>query len=429
MHEPLTTAVNLRRNHRKGGTCRLCGAALEYTLVDLGKSPLCETVLDAEGIDCMEPFFPLHVLICDSCWLVQLKEYVAPEGLFTAHYPYYSSYSVSWVDHARRYCEMITKRRRLNGDSFVVELACNDGYLLQHFPAVGVTHVLGVEPAANVAEDARRKGIPVTVEFFGRGTAERIVAEHGQADLVVGNNVLAHVPDLNDFFGGAVRLVKPDGIITFEFAYLASLLRYNQFDTIYHEHFCYFSATAVAALAARHDMVFADVEELATHGGSLRAYFSRRGEPSKAVTDLLAREKDEGFTTIDFYAGFQARVRRTKRCLLSFLIEAKEAGRTVCGYGAPGKGNTLLNYCGIRTDLVDFTVDRNPHKHGHFTPGTHIPILPVDAIDAAKPDYILILPWNLQSEIVNQMSHVSGWGGRFVVPIPEATVIDPGGLT
>ncbi|MBK8839711.1 MAG: class I SAM-dependent methyltransferase [Hyphomonadaceae bacterium] len=407
------------------GACRLCGAGLKHTLVDLGKSPLCETFLSEQQIDQMEPFFPLHVLICDNCWLAQLKEYVAADGIFTDQYPYYSSYSTSWVAHAKAYCEMIAKRRSLAADAFVVELASNDGYLLQHFAPLGVPNILGVEPSANVAEEAARKGIPVLVDFFGKALAEKIVAEKGQADVVLGNNVLAHVPDLNDFFGGAVRLVKPDGVITFEFPHLETLLRENQFDTIYHEHFCYFSATAIAALAKRHGVVFVDVEELPTHGGSLRVYLAKSGTPSKAVVDMLAREEAAGFKTLAFYAGFDARVKRTKRKLLSFLIEAKEQGKKIVGYGAPGKGNTLLNYCGISTDFLDFTVDRNPHKHGRYTPGTHIPILPVEAIDDAKPDYILILPWNLRKEIVAQMRHVEAWGAKFVVPIPEATIIDP----
>jgi SAM-dependent methyltransferase len=407
------------------GACRLCGAGLKHSLVDLGKSPLCETFLDAQQIDQMEPFFPLHVLICDGCWLAQLKEYVTPDGIFTVHYPYYSSYSTSWVAHAKAYCEMMVARRGLGPTSFVVELACNDGYLLQHFPELGVPGILGVEPAANVADEAVKKGVPVRVDFFGKAVAEQIAAERGRADVVLGNNVLAHVPDLNDFVGGAAALVKLDGIITFEFPHLERLLEENQFDTIYHEHFCYFSATAIAALAARHGLKFVDVEELTTHGGSLRVFLAHEGEPSDAVKALLAREEAAGFKTLEFYAGFEERVRRTKRRLLAFLIEAKDAGKRVAGYGAPGKGNTLLNYCGIGPDLVEFTVDRNPHKHGRFTPGTHIPILPVDAIDAAKPDYILILPWNLKTEIVAQMAHVAEWGAKFVVPVPEATVIDP----
>jgi len=405
--------------------CRLCGAGLSHTVVDLGKSPLCETFLTVEQLDRMEPFYPLHVLVCDACWLVQLKEYVAPEGIFTEEYPYYSSFSTSWVAHAKAYCEGITDRLGLSALSFVVELACNDGYLLQHFPPLGVTNILGVEPAANVAAEASKRGIPVQVEFFGHAAAERIVAARGQADLVLGNNVLAHVPDLNDFVAGAALLVKPDGMVTFEFPHLEALLRENQFDTIYHEHFCYFSATAIAALAARHGLVFVDVEELTTHGGSLRVFLAHKGEPSFAVRALLQREAAAGFKSLAFYADFAARVQRTKRRLLRFLIDAKDAGKRVVGYGAPGKGNTLLNYCGIGPDLLEFTVDRNPHKHHRFTPGTHIPIRPVSAIDDAKPDYILILPWNLKTEIVAQMRHVGDWGAKFVVPVPEAKIIDP----
>jgi hypothetical protein len=322
---------------------------------------------------------------------------------------------------------MITARRRLTKDSFVVELACNDGYLLQHLPPLGVTNILGVEPTANTAEVAARKGIPVTVDFFGVELAKKIRATKGEADLVLGNNVLAHVPDLNDFVGGVKVLMKKSGIATFEFPHLQNLIEQNQFDTIYHEHFCYFSATAIAAIARRHGLVFFDVEELPTHGGSLRVYLAHEGEEevSQAVRDLIAREERLGYKSVDLYAAYAEQVKATKRKLLAFLIEAKEQGKTVVGYGAPGKGNTLLNYCGIGPDFLDFTVDRNPHKHGRYTPGTHIPILPVAAIDQAKPDYILILPWNLRKEIVAQMRHVGDWGAKFVVPIPEATVIDP----
>ncbi len=407
--------------------CRLCGAGLHFTLVDLGKSPLCETFLRADQLDRMEPFYPLHVLVCSSCWLAQLKEYVTPDGIFHDEYPYFSSYSTSWVAHAKAYCEKMTALLGLSAQSFVVELASNDGYLLQHFPKLGVGNVLGIEPAANVAAAGEEKGVPALVAFFGEALARRLTAERGHADLVLGNNVLAHVPDLNDFVAGAAHLVKPDGLITFEFPHLETLLRHTQFDTIYHEHFCYFSATAIAALAARHGLVFADVEELPTHGGSLRVYLRKQGEASPAVKALLAREEAAGFKTLEFYADFEPQVRRVKRKLLRFLIEAKDAGKRVCGYGAPGKGNTLLNYCGIGPDLLEFTVDRNPYKHHRFTPGTHVPILPVEAIDAAKPDYILILPWNLREEIAAQMAHVGQWGAKFVVPVPEATIIEPRG--
>ena len=413
--------------HKASGSCRLCAAGLKHSLVDLGKSPLCETFLDARQIDTMEPFFPLHVLVCDACWLVQLKEYVAADGIFTEHYPYFSSYSTSWVDHARRYCEMITKRRGLNDESFVVEIACNDGYLLQHFAPLGVTNIMGVEPTANTAEVAKSKGIPVTVDFFGVALAKKLEAAHGKADLILGNNVLAHVPDLNDFVGGAKALLKQGGVITFEFPHLQNLIEQNQFDTIYHEHFCYFSAIAIEAIAKKHGLVFFDVEEIPTHGGSLRVYLAHEGDEqvTPAVRDLIAREERLGYKSLELYAAYDEQVKATKRKLLAFLIEAKNAGKSVVGYGAPGKGNTLLNYCGIGTDFIDFTVDRNPHKHGRFTPGTHIPVLPVEALDAARPDYVLILPWNLRKEIVAQMRHIGQWGGKFVVPIPEATIIDP----
>jgi SAM-dependent methyltransferase len=428
-HVTAMAAEVSERADARAGSCRLCGAGLKHTLVDLGKSPLCETFLDAAQLDEMEPFFPLHVLVCDTCWLVQLKEYVAPDGIFTDHYPYYSSFSTSWVAHAKRYCEMITARQGLTGASFVVELACNDGYLLQHFPTLGVTNILGVEPTANTAEVAAGKGIPVTVDFFSVRLARKIAAEKGKADLILGNNVLAHVPDLNDFVGGAKELLKQDGVITFEFPHLQNLIEQNQFDTIYHEHFCYFSAIAIEAIAKRHGLVFFDVEEISTHGGSLRIYLAREGaqEVSRAVRDLIAREERLGYKTIALYSAYEEKVKETKRKLLAFLIEAKNAGKRIVGYGAPGKGNTLLNYCGIGTDFLDFTVDRNPHKHGRYTPGTHVPILPVEAIDAARPDYILILPWNLQSEIVAQMRHVREWGAKFVAPIPEAKIIEPMG--
>jgi SAM-dependent methyltransferase len=421
------SATEFSAAHKASGSCRLCGAGLKHSLVDLGKSPLCETFLDSAQIDMMEPFFPLHVLVCDACWLVQLKEYVAADGIFTEHYPYFSSYSTSWVEHARRYCEMITKRRGLSDKSFVVEIACNDGYLLQHFAPLGVTNIMGVEPTANTAEVAKNKGIPVTVDFFGVSLAKKLEAAHGKADLILGNNVLAHVPDLNDFVGGAKSLLKQGGVITFEFPHLQNLIEQNQFDTIYHEHFCYFSAIAIEAIAKKHGLVFFDVEEIPTHGGSLRVYLAHEGDErvSQAVRDLIAREERLGYKSLELYAAYEEQVKATKRKLLAFLIEAKNAGKRVVGYGAPGKGNTLLNYCGIGTDFIDFTVDRNPHKHGRFTPGTHIPVLPVEALDAARPDYVLILPWNLRKEIAAQMSHIGQWGGKFVVPIPEATVFDP----
>lgn len=406
--------------------CRLCNATLKHSFVDLGMSPLCESFLEPEQLDAMEPFFPLHVLVCQDCFLVQLREYVSPEEIFQ-EYAYFSSYSTSWVAHAKTYVEMIAKRLGLGADSLVVELASNDGYLLQHFLPLGVP-VLGIEPAANVAQVAVDKGITTCVDFFGVKLAEELAGEGKHADLILGNNVLAQVPDLNDFVTGIAHLLKPEGIVTLEFPHLERLMAENQFDTIYHEHFSYFSFVTIERMAENHGLKLIDVEELSTHGGSLRIYLAHANSarmPTKAVADLLRREKELGFCDIATYASFAEQVKRTKRKLLSFLIDAKEQGRTICGYGAPGKGNTLLNYCGIGPDFIEFTVDRNPYKHGRFTPGMHIPIHDVEAIDDAKPDYIFILPWNLKGEIIKQMSHVSNWGAKFVVPIPEVTIIDP----
>ena len=419
-------AAAIHADSASQGTCRLCGAGLERTFVNLGMSPLCESFLRRDQLDAMEPYFPLHALVCGRCFLVQLKEYVSPDHIFT-EYAYFSSYSTSWVAHAKRYCEAITKRLGLGPQSLAVELASNDGYLLQHFAALNVP-VLGIEPAANVAKVAIDKGVPTRVDFFGRKLAAELIAEGRRADLIIGNNVLAQVPDLNDFTGGMAQLLKPEGVITLEFPHLERLIAENQFDTIYHEHFSYFSLVTVEALAERHGLKIIDVEELTTHGGSLRVYLAHRNSarsPAKSVADLLAREQRLGYRDLATYASFGRQVEQTKRKLLSLLIAAKEQGKRVCGYGAPGKGNTLLNYCGIGPDFLDFTVDRNPYKHGRFTPGMHIPIHPVEALDEAKPDYILILPWNLKHEIMQQMAHVGRWGAKFIVPIPEATIVDP----
>jgi SAM-dependent methyltransferase len=407
------------------GRCRLCGGGLEHTLVDLGMSPLCESFVAPAELDAMEPYYPLQVLVCGSCFLVQLKKYVSPESIFR-EYAYYSSYSTTWVAHAKTYCEMIKRRLELGPDGLVVELASNDGYLLQHFLPLGVP-VLGVEPAANVAQVAIDRGVPTLIDFFGVELAEQLVAEGKRADLIIGNNVLAQVPDLNDFVSGMARLLKPEGVITLEFPHLERLMTENQFDTIYHEHFSYFSLIAIERLAAQNGLKLIDVEELPTHGGSLRVYLARASSmrpTARSVAALLAREQSYGLRNVATYASFAEQVKRTKRRLLSFLIQAKDAGKIICGYGAPGKGNTLLNYCGIGTDFLEFTVDRNPYKRGRFTPGMHIPIRPVDAIDAAKPDYVLILPWNLKDEIIQQMRHVADWGGRFILPIPELAIID-----
>jgi SAM-dependent methyltransferase len=422
-------AVELGRGQRTAQTaasCRLCGAGLSHTFVDLGMSPPCESFLQACQVDQMELYFPLHALVCETCYLVQLKEYMSPEAIFT-EYAYFSSFSTSWVAHAKAYCIDITRRLKLGPESLAVELASNDGYLLQHFPPLGVP-VLGVEPAANVAKAAIAKGIPTRVDFFGVKLARKLVAEGVTADLVIGNNVLAQVPDLNDFVAGMKILLKPEGVITLEFPHIERLIAENQFDTIYHEHFSYFSLLTIEKMAYRHGLKVIDVEELPTHGGSLRVYLAHQASvrpTEESVAKLVAREKLHGLTDISTYASFGYKARRAKRDLLSFLISAKNEGKRICGYGAPGKGNTLLNYCAIGTDFLDFTVDRNPYKHGRYTPGMHIPIRAVEAIDDAKPDYLLILPWNLKDEIVQQMHHVAAWGAKFVVPIPFVTIIDP----
>ena len=373
----------------------------------------------------MEPFYPLHVRICEQCLLVQLEELVAPEEIFT-EYAYFSSYSDSWVAHAHDYVESVVERFELDGKSQVIELASNDGYLLQHVVERGIP-ALGVEPAANVAETARERGIETVVEFFGRELASRLVREGRQADLLVANNVFAHVPDLNDFTAGMKLLLAPQGVVTIEFPHIARLIEQNQFDTIYHEHFSYFSFLTARSVLAAHGLEVFDVDELASHGGSLRVYAQQDesgGRPvSERVTDLAQRERQLDLDRLEGYEPFAQRVVETKWRLLEFLIECRRAGKRVAGYGAPGKGNTLLNYCGIRTDLLEFTVDRNPYKQGQFLPGTRIPIRHPEALEQARPDFILILPWNLTDEIVAQLSNVREWGGRFVVAIPEVRVL------
>jgi len=406
-------------------SCRFCGHLLEHTFVDLGMSPLCQTHVSREQLNHMEPYYPLHAYVCGHCFLVQLEEFVAPAKIF-GEYAYFSSYADSWVEHARRYCEAVCARFAIGAHSRVVEIASNDGYLLQHLAARGVP-VLGIEPAANVAAAAVARGIPTTVRFFGAQAAGEIAAEHGQADLVIGNNVLAHVPALNDFVAGLRILLKPQGVITMEFPHLFELVRHNQFDTIYHEHFSYFSFTTVRALFAQHGLTLFDVERLPTHGGSLRIYARHAAHGGEALSPrvgaLLALEAGAGFGELRTYTGFAEQVRETKRALLEFLIAAKRAGKRVVGYGAPGKGNTLLNYCGIGTDFLDFTVDRNPYKQGKFTPGAHIPILHPDALVQARPDYVLILPWNLKDEILATVGRTPGLAAQFVVPIPRVQIV------
>jgi SAM-dependent methyltransferase len=397
---------------------------LAHTFVDLGMSPLANSYIKPEQRSRMEPFYPLHVYVCSACLLVQLEQFSSPHDIFS-DYAYFSSFSDSWLAHAKRYVDMIADRFQLGRDSKVVEIASNDGYLLQNFVARGVP-VLGVEPAANVAEVAKQKGVNTTVAFFGEKTARDLVADGWGADLIIGNNVLAHVPDLNDFVKGLKVLLKPTGLVTMEFPHLVQLMKQNQFDTIYHEHFSYFSFLAVEKVFARHGMTLFDVEELPTHGGSLRIYARHAQDLSKPIgaraQDLKAREEKAGFGRLDHYLSFGPQVEATKRKLLSFLIAAKQEGKRVVGYGAPAKGNTLLNYCGVRTDLIDYTVDRSPHKQGHFLPGVHIPIHSPEKVRETRPDYLLILPWNLREEVMEQMAFVRDWGGKFVVPIPEVKV-------
>jgi len=406
------------------GHCRFCGTPFRHTVVDLGMSPLCESFLRGDQLNQMEQFYPLHVWVCERCFLVQLEEYVTGEDIFT-DYAYFSSFSDSWLRHAQRYVEQMIDRLELTSRSRVVEIASNDGYLLQYFVQRGIP-ALGIEPAANVAKVAESKGVPTVVRFFGVDTAQELAAAGHEADLILGNNVLAQVPDLNDFVSGLKILLAPTGVVTIEFPHLLRTIEGNQFDQVYHEHFSYFSLYSAERIFAAHGLPVFDVEELPTHGGSIRIYARHADDTTKETTERLvalrAREAAAGIATLGYYEQFESRVRETKRKLLEFLIDAKRAGKRVVGYGAPGKGNTLLNYCGVRTDFVDFTVDRSPHKHGKFLPGTHIPIFSPKHLWDARPDYVLILPWNLKTEIMDQLGGIRDWGGRFVVPIPEVTI-------
>ena len=408
----------------KHGSCRFCGTSLRVAFVDLGVSPLANSYLTQAQLYKNESFYPLHAFVCEKCFLVQLEEFESPQHIFS-DYAYFSSYSDSWLDHAKRYVEMAIARFDLSAQSQVVELASNDGYLLQYFQQQGIP-VLGIEPAANVARAAEQKGIPTLVEFFGESLARRLITQRAKADLILGNNVLAHVPDLNDFVRGMKVLLQPQGVITMEFPHLLRLIQENQFDTIYHEHFSYFSFTTVREVFASHGLCLFDVEELSTHGGSLRIYACHKEDESKAISNrvaaLLTAEDAAGLTRLETYQAFDERVKQTKRNILKFFIAAKDEGKTVVGYGAPAKGNTLLNYCGVRSDFIDYTVDRSPQKQQLFLPGTHISIRHPDLIKETKPDYLFILPWNLKEEIITQMAHIREWGGRFVTPIPEVRV-------
>ena len=407
--------------------CRFCRTPLSRTFADLGVSPIANAFLRPDQLNVMEPFYPLHAYVCDACLLVQLQDFETPDQIFNDHYAYFSSYSDSWLAHARAYAELMTARLSLNEKSFVVEIASNDGYLLQYFAQKHIP-VLGIEPSSNVADVAKSKGIDSWVTFFTTNTARELVAKGRKADLVLGNNVLAHVPALNDFVAGLKILLADDGVITMEFPHLLCLMRNNQFDTIYHEHFSYFSFLAVSKIFAAHGLHIFDVDRLGTHGGSLRIFArhleSRHSPDSPAVAKLLDEERCAKLDHVSSYSTFSNQVNRTKYELLDFLVGAKRAGKTIVGYGAPAKGNTLLNFCGVRTDFIEYTVDKSPHKQGMFLPGTRIPVETPDRIYETRPDYILILPWNLRDEIVAQMPGISAWGGKFVVPIPHVRVLE-----
>lgn len=406
--------------------CRLCGAPLRQTFVDLGMSPLSNGFLRADQLNRMEPFFPLHARVCGVCFLVQLEEFEKPENIFS-DYAYFSSYSQSWLQHVRVYTDRVTKQFHLTEQSLVVEIASNDGYLLQFFIQKGIP-VLGVEPAENVASVARKNGVRTVTRFFSEQTASDLRTEGHRASLIIANNVLAHVPDLNGFVKGMKLLLGPEGIITVEFPSLLKLIEGGQFDTIYHEHFSYFSLCTAEKLFENYGLRIFDVEELPTHGGSLRLYISHTEspdfQPEASVAALRHSEIAAGIQDLAKYAGFEKKVRESKRNLLQFLLDAKKEGKTLVGYGAPAKGNTLLNYCGIGTDFLDYTVDLNPHKQNHFLPGTHIPIYSPGMIRKTHPEYVVILPWNLKDEIVGQLSDIREWGGRFVVPMPKVEVIE-----
>jgi SAM-dependent methyltransferase len=405
-------------------SCRFCGGELARTFVDLGTSPLCESYPSAADLNRGEVHYPLHVYVCERCLLVQLEEYETAENIFS-DYAYFSSYSDSWLKHADNYCEKITRQFALNGQSFVVEVASNDGYLLQYFVQRKVP-VLGIEPAANVAKAAVEKGVPTLVRFLGAQLASELAAEGRCADLVLGNNVLAQVPDLNDFVKGLKILLKPEGVLTLEFPHLLRLIEHNEFDTIYHEHFSYFSMLTTVRILEAHGLKAFDVEELATHGGSLRVYACRAEaqthDVAKNISKVIADEEKAGLASLDGYRSFALQVRHTKWALMEFLLTAAKEGKSVAGYGAPGKSATLLNYCGIGKDLIEYTVDRSPYKQGRFLPGSRIPIFHPDRIRETKPDYVVILPWNLKDEIVQQLQYIREWGGRFVVPIPKVTI-------
>jgi SAM-dependent methyltransferase len=416
---PLSKSIARGDSTTPGLKCRLCGSPLHRTFVDLGMSPPCESFRAADQVDQAEVTYPLHVRICENCLLVQLPEYINPAEIFS-DYAYFSSYSASWVEHARTYARAMTSRLGLGPTSLVVEAASNDGYLLQHFNEWGIP-VLGIEPAANVAAAARERGVRTEVAFLGSATGAAIAAEYGSADLVIGNNVFAHVPDIVDFAAGLRALVAPHGVVTLEFPHLLRLIERKQYDTIYHEHYSYLSLlTATRALETASLQVF-DVEELQSHGGSLRVFAQPLGGPhpvGPAVQSVLAEERAAGLHSLEGHSGFASAVAEIKFGFLEYLIDCARRGISVAGYGAPGKGNTLLNHCGVRTDLLSYTVDRNPYKHGRFLPGSQIPIFPPEHLAETRPDRIVILPWNLRREIATQLAYTAEWSARLVVPIP-----------
>jgi len=406
--------------------CRHCDADLHHTLVDLGSSPLCNSLLDDTTLQKGEVFYPLHVRVCGACFLAQLDEFVSPADIFS-EYSYFSSFSESFVAHARRYAEMAISRFGLTGASKVVEVASNDGYLLQHFTARSIP-VLGIEPALNVAEEARRKGVPTISHFLGAATGMSIRNEHGPADLVAANNVLAHTPHLNEFVTGLRHLLRDTGVVTVEFPHLVRLIEDNLFDTIYHEHFSYFSFYAVERVFATNGLRIFDVETVDTHGGSLRIYAecanTARHAEDPRVQKMRQAEQAFGIDKLDTYSRYTQQVEKTKRDLLETLIGLRSAGKRIVGYGVPGKGNTLLNYCGIRSDFLEYMVDRNPYKQGKFTPGTRIPIFAPEKIHETRPDFILVMPWNIKAEVMEQLASARAWGAKFIVPLPAVAILD-----
>ena len=405
-------------------SCRFCNHPLSHTFVDLGATPLCESLLSARDLNGMEPFYPLHSFVCGNCYLVQVPAVVSAKDIFT-EYGYFSSFSDAWLAHARAYTDEVIRRFGLNETSRIVEIASNDGYLLQWFIRKGM-RALGIEPAANIAKVAQERGIPTLPIFFDERSATELANSGERADLLIGNNVLAQIPDLNGFVRAMKLLLKADGVITVEVPHLMRLIESCQFDTIYHEHFSYFSFTTLERIFAAHGLTIFDVEEIWSHGGSLRIYARHAEDGSKVVSaraaELRDREREAGILSLAYYSAFEEQVKEVKRKLLECLIGIRRSGKRIAAYGAPGKSTTLLTYCGIRTDFIDYAVDRSPHKHGKFTPGTRIPIYSPERVRETKPDYLLILPWNLKEEIMAQMSYIHEWGGKFIVPIPEATV-------